>query len=181
MPIVTSHNCGYTVTVDRSRNIATIERGSREVRVVDAVAVNQVVERVRTVEVSSPGPQGTAGTPGGTAEARIASEVLGGHRIVRSTSATGAGYADPFNPQHGDDTLGLTLGAAALDAEVQVQRIGPVTHDGWAWTPGEPVFLGAAGVPTQVPPGGAFEQVIGYAESATTLNLRIEPPVYAED
>jgi hypothetical protein len=88
------------------------------------------------------------------------------------------GYASSDNPDHGDDTQGMTLGAATSGATVNVQRVGSVTHSGWAWTPGEPVFLGTSGLPTQTPPSDGFVQVIGHAEAADTLFLSIEPPIY---
>lgn len=186
------------VTVDRTNTVSVTRNAPNLTTVVETSAVTAIsnpepvvteVERgdagVDLVYAGQQGPrgaQGVAGPEGGTSETRVAAAVLGGHRLVRSVSASEVGYADPSDPTHGDDTLGLTLGAAAAGADVQVQRTGQVVHAGWAWTPGEPVFLGPAGVPTQSPAAeAAFEQVIGYAEDATTLNLRIEPPVYAED
>lgn len=128
------------------------------------------------------GPQGPQGLEGGASEQRTASEDLGGHRIVRSTGNDTVGYASSANAAHGDDTQGMTTGAAASGASVDVQRIGSVVFSGWNWTQGEPVYLGAAGVPTQTPPspenGDAFSQVIGHAEAPTVIFLSIETPIY---
>lgn len=139
-----------------------------------------VVQDVIAVEVAQPG--GANPTSGGPTETRTASETLGGHRLVRSTGAGAAGYVSSDNPLHGDDTIGLTLGAADAGAAVTVQREGPVTFSGWNWIPGEPVFAARGGLLTQTPPsaeaGDVFGQVAGHAESATTLFLQLAPPVY---
>ncbi len=111
---------------------------------------------------------------------RTAGAVLGGHRIVRSTGALTVDYASSDDILHGDDTLGMTTGAADMGANVTVQRIGPLSFDGWAWTAGEPVFLGLNGLPTQTPPESGFIQVIGHAENATTLYLQLQAPIYYE-
>lgn len=160
MPQIIDNGTANTVVVERVRNVSA------------------TVRSVSTVQVASPGPQGTPGAAGGTYETRTASETLGGHRIVRSTGADTVGYASSDNPDHGDDTQGMTMGAATSGATVNVQRVGSVTHSGWAWTPGEPVFLGTNGLPTQTPPSDGFVQVIGHAEAADTLFLSIEPPIY---
>jgi hypothetical protein len=181
MPVVVASNSSHTVVVNRDRNIGSVTASSTVVRVPDAGAsLGAVTESATAVNVSSPGPQGPAGTPGGTADARIADGALGGHRIVRSTGADTVGYASNADSTHGDDTVGMTLGAAADGGTIDVQRSGSVTFNGWAWTPGEPVFLGADGGVTQVVPdaSAAFIQIIGHAESATVLNLHIEPPFY---
>lgn len=143
------------------------------------VVVNDQSQRIVTTGQQGPrGVQGVPGPAGGVSELRTASEGLGGHRIVRSTGAGTVGYASSDNADHGDDTLGMTIGAATSGATVNVQRVGPVTHSGWAWTPGEPVFLGTNGLPTQTPPSDGFVQVIGHAEAADTLFLSVEPPIY---
>lgn len=180
MAVVTTTRSTSTVVVDRARTAAIVQNRPQAASVPDQRTAATVDRRPAVVGVSSPGVQGRAGQDGGTTEARIAATDLGGHRIVRSTSGTAVGYADCTNAAHGDDTLGMTIGAALAGDAVQVQARGPVSFNGWAWTPGEPVFLGASGQPTQAPPAGAFEQVIGYAEDATTIHLRIAQPIYED-
>lgn len=145
-----------------------------------AVVVSSASQRVLATggQQGVQGVQGLPGPAGGVSELRVASEDLGGHRIVRSTGAGTAGYASSDNALHGDDTLGMTLGAVVSGGTVSVLRVGPVTHAGWAWAAGEPVFLGTNGVPTQTTPVVGFSQIIGHAEDATTLFLSIEQPVY---
>lgn len=178
MPVLTANQGGFTVQVERARTVSVQRDIVAAAQVADQAAVNTVSQSVATVQVGSVGPQGPAGTPGGSSELRVADTVLSGHRIVRSVDADRVGYASTDNPAHGDDTLGLTLGAADAGAAVNVQRAGPVDFNGWAWTPGEPVLLGRDGQLTQSPAADdAFVQVVGYAESATTLYLDIQPSI----
>lgn len=143
----------------------------------------------QTVGLTGPsgpsGEQGPAGPPGAPANSvlsRIASEALGGHRMVRSTGLGTVGYASNDNPLHGDDTQGMTIGSALLGANVNIQTEGSIIFAGWAWAVGEPIFLDTNGLPTQTVPsdllGAQFIQVIGHAEAANTLYLNIEPPIY---
>lgn len=153
-----------------------------------------VVERTeqlsRTVEVITAGPQGPEGPvgppgpAGGNVIALPAATALGGHRVVRSVGDGMCGYASADNPLHGDDVLGVTLGAVVAGANTNVQVAGEIVEPSWTWTPQEPVFLGANGLLTQTPPTdptAAFVLVIGFAASPTRLMLRIEAPIYFED
>lgn len=136
------------------------------------------------LDIITPGPPGPPAEPY-QPEQLVASETLGGHRLVRSHGSNAVGYANASDPTHGDDTRGLTLGAAVLGDLVTVQRAGPVTFSGWTWMPGAVVFHGIDSQPTQNAPtqaaGYAFAQAIGHATAADALYLSIEPPLYFED
>lgn len=114
------------------------------------------------------GPPGPAGPVGGLAT-RIAGEALGGHRAV-TIGVDGRAYlASPVEPQ-AMAVFGVTTGAAASGAPVEICCAGEVTEPSWTWTPG-PVWLGANGTLTQVVPiTGALVQV-GTAGGATGLNI----------
>lgn len=177
--VVVSSNRGHTVVVNQQRTAATVKPGTVAVRIPDqGTAVGVVRQQTRTVAVAAPGPQGPAGPAGGAVIERTANAALGGHRVVRSIGVALVDYASSDNPVHGDDTLGLTITAAQAGASVDVLRNGAVTFNGWAWSAGEPVFLAVNGGLTQVPPSEGFVQVIGHAESPTTLFLDIQPPMY---
>jgi len=113
---------------------------------------------------------------------RRAAGPLGGHRVVRSAGVDLVEYASAANPEHGDDTLGITTGAAGDGLEVVVRTRGPIRFDGWNWTPLEPLYLALDGAMTQTPPepanGAAFVQVVGHAESSTTVFLSPQQPIY---
>src|SRR5690606_16691988 len=132
--------------VDRARTAAIEQHRPEAATVAERRTASSVGRRSDTIAVSSPGVQGKPGQDGGTATQRIAATDLGGRRVVRSTSATHVGYADCTESTHGDDTLGMTVGAAVQGASVQVAARGSIQFNGWSWTPGEPVFLGANGL-----------------------------------
>lgn len=182
MAVVTSNARSTTVMVSSDRVLQIAERRPEAVLTPDRRTLSWLVDNARTVAATAPGVQGPRGAEGGTSAPRIAAQALGGHRLVRSIDAERVDYVSSDNPAHGDDTLGLTLGAAAAGAPIEVQAAGPVTFNGWAWTPGEPVFAGRDGLVTQVAPdpdaGDQFCQPIGHAETATTLLLRLQGPTY---
>lgn len=127
------------------------------------------------------GPEGPVGPAGGDVIVLPAVSDLGGHRVVRSIVGF-VGYADAYDADHGDDVLGVTLGAAVTGEDVQVQVAGVITEPSWAFTPGEPVFAGADGIPTQSPPtDAAFLLVIGFAVTASSMRVRIESPIYTDN
>lgn len=187
MPVISADaSSPRVVVVNKTAAVGSVSSVNSAIKIPDqGAAVGRTTDSVSIVNVSSPGPQGAPGLAGGSSLPRVASSVLGGHRLVRSIDENSVAYADVTNPTHGDDTLGLTLGAAGVGEAVNVQRAGAVEFNGWNWEPGDLVFLGFNGLPTQVVPepvdGAAFLQPIGYAESPTVLHLSIDPPIYFED
>lgn len=179
MPVIVNSGSARTVVIDRAR-VATIAEKRPEVREVsDQRTTEAVARQTNIVSVGSPGPQGVPGPTGSSAYVRLAGPGgIGGHRLVRSIGSGAVGYVSASNVDHGDDTEGLSLNAAAEGADVTIQTAGPVAFAGWAWTPQQPVFAGDDGLLTQTPPTTGFVQIVGHAEDATTLFLRIESPVY---
>ena len=150
----------------------------------DSVLVEQVevVEVLAVAEQGPPGPPGEDGAPGSGGGASnvmeyVADGALGGHRIVRATAAGKVGYVDPSDPDQAHATLGLTTGAVADGALASVQFAGPITEPSWSWTPNLPVFVGAAGVPTQTPPSSGFHAPVGVAVSATSMVIQLKSPI----
>lgn len=156
----------------------------RESTVVATRADTAVVE-VGAVGVQGPkgpagndGAQGIPGPAGAANITKVLTEALGGHRLVRSAGGA-IGYVDPGDPSHGDDTLGITASAGAAGDTITVVTFGPVSFNGWAWTPDQPVFAAPNGLLTQTPDDtAAFVQVVGHAESPTTIFVSITPPIY---
>ncbi len=107
----------------------------------------------------------------------VADGALGGHRIVRATTAGKVGYVDPSDPDQAHAALGLTTGAVADGALASVQFAGPITEPSWAWTPNLPIFVGAAGIPTQSPPSSGFHATVGVAVSATSMVIQLKSPI----
>ena len=150
----------------------------------DSVLVEQVevVEVLAVAEQGPPGPPGEDGAPGaggGVSNVMeyVADGALGGHRIVRATTAGKVGYVDPSDPDQAHAALGLTTGAVADGALASVQFAGPITEPSWAWTPNLPIFVGAAGIPTQSPPSSGFHAPVGVAVSATSMVIQLKSPI----
>ncbi|HZX79867.1 MAG TPA: hypothetical protein VFE72_02800 [Lysobacter sp.] len=165
--------------------VATVRAQAVQIPDADAgTVIGKPTERVVKAVAAGPqgreGPQGVPGPSGLATVERIALATLGGHRVVRSANAAGAvDYADATDEAHGDDTLGVTTGAAEAGAPITVLTAGSIDHAGWAWLPGAPVFLGLNGLLTQAEaPDAAFEQVIGFAETPTRIAIQIQPAVY---
>ena len=178
MTVIVRRDNSHTVTVTRDRAVNVTVTTLQPVTGIDRRTASTVVVRPQVTNVAGIGAQGRPGTAGGSSERRTAATVLGGHRIVRSTGGDTVGYASTADPSHGDDTVGMTLGTAALGAPVEVQRVGVVDFNGWHFTPGEPVFLHEGGMVTQEPVTAGFVQIVGHAESPTRLYLDIQPPIY---
>lgn len=137
----------------------------------------EVIEILTAAEQGPPGPQGQPGQSGASYLTYIADGALGGQRVVRATTDGKVGYLDPSDPAQAHAAIGLTMGAAADGATVNVQFSGEMSEPGWAWTANQPVFAGANGVPTQTPPGSGFQAAIGVATSATAMVIQIKSPI----
>lgn len=125
--------------------------------------------------------QGLAGAPGpagGAGAEYTAAAALSGHQAIALDSAGQAIYASADNPAHALAVAGISLGAAALGDPITVVSAGLVEHSGWAWAPGELVYLGTGGALVQTEaPGAVFLQVLGQALSATRVLVALQPPI----
>ena len=111
---------------------------------------------------------------------RDTGEPLGGHRVVAADDAGHAIHADPSNVAHAGRILGMTTGAAGLGSQAEIVRAYEMEEPSWAWTLGSPVFLGAAGVLTQVvpeAPSATFSLIVGFPITPTRLYIHIREPI----
>lgn len=180
MAVIVQSGATNTVVVDRARTAAVTAQVVEAMRATDARQVIVVEDEQRSVSVGSPGPQGVPGAPGSGTLAQIAAVDIGGHRVVRSAGAGTVSYASNSEPLHGDDTIGMSANAAMAGQEVTVVMSGALAFNGWAWTPGKPVYLAADGLLTQTPDmdTAAFAQTIGHASDPQTVFVAVEPPIY---
>lgn len=112
---------------------------------------------------------------GGTLAQRTSAGALSALRVVYESSGTVATLDPVSGPV--DQLLGINVTAASeAGVTVSVQRDGTIDNNGWAWTQGL-VFLGADGTLTQTPPTTGWEVVVGFAPSATRLNIDFDEPV----
>lgn len=130
------------------------------------------------VEISSPGPQGPQGPPGNSGitdsllRSFTAGEDLSGHQIVirQADSTVITASNDTLTEVHGP--LWMTTGAASSGQPVEVLIFGNSQEPSWAWSPGQPIYLGLAGVMTQIPPsapGASFLVQIAYATGPDSI------------
>lgn len=127
-----------------------------------------------------PGPRGEKGEPGGTIIQRPAAIALSGHRMVMLDGQGSAIYASNADQTHANRIVGMTTHAADAGAPVAIAIYGELTEPTWNWETDKPVYLGADGFLTQVPPeapAAKFSVVVGFPISATTLFINIGIPI----
>jgi hypothetical protein len=84
-------------------------------------------------------------------------------------------YADSSDPSV--DFAGVSVGACASGRACTYRQIGPIEDSSWSFTPGDSVFVGTLGILTHTRPISGYSQRIGYATSATSILLLVEPSI----
>jgi hypothetical protein len=135
-----------------------------------------LVERREIGVILEEGRQGPAGPSGANSTTLTTAEAIGGHRLVTTDASGLAIYADSSDVSHAGRVVGLSTGAASLGGTVTVQYGGSLTDPSFSYTPGDILYVGTNGL-ISTTPGTAFSQVIGYAEAATTIFIRIHQPI----
>lgn len=149
------------------------------------MALEQLIVEVpgatQLLEVATQGPPGPQGPPGGSGAELVdytTGAAVSGHQVLAAQGTGAVVAASALLAAHLGAVAGISTGAAASGALVQVRASGLMQHAGWAFTPGLPVYLGDAGALVQaLPPLALFAQVVGYARSATLLQVSLQPPV----
>jgi len=141
--------------------------------------ITLVHEEVVILETAQQGPPGPAGAPGSAvALAYIAATPVSGHMALTLNAADEAIYADAATPTH-YAVVGVSTGAASAGAQVTALNSGSIEHSGWAFTVGQPVFLGLGGALTQsLPVGAVFSKVLGVAATPTRITLDFQPAIF---
>lgn len=129
------------------------------------------------LESAGQGPAGPVGPSGATTISLIANGAIGGHRLIAGDDMGRAEYGDRTDPTQIGRIVGMSLSAAADGQPVPIAIGGEISEPSWAWMPG-PLWLGTAGIPTQIPPSSGILQYIGSAITSTKIILRIELPIY---
>lgn len=102
---------------------------------------------------------------------------ISGHKAIAVKNDGLAYYADA-NTITTSGVLGISTNAALAGDIVRVQCSGALTHSGWSFVPGKPVFVSSNGSLTQNVSGSAYVSIIGTAISATTLIIEVQQTVY---
>ena len=117
-----------------------------------------------------------AASSGSTTKTYTAAENVGGHRLVLVQDG-GIAHCSPTNLVHMGRCIGMTLGAASAGNDTIVVYLGEITEPSWNWDTTKPVYLGAAGVPTQTVPTTGYSQIIGFPTAATKLYIDMREPI----
>lgn len=125
----------------------------------------EIVARVEALENAPPPPSQAFERPAGT--------TLSGHRLVTLDNSGNAVYADYLTQPF---VVGLSLNAATSGNTVNIALENTeVEHNGWSFTAGQALFLGANGAITATPPNTGFSAKIGQAVTPTKVFLRFNP------
>lgn len=173
--------CSPDITI--SQPLVQVEATSQVVEVVLERSVVEVSTETRQtlIEITcAPGAAGSGGSSdssGAVDQDVIAAQDLGGERVVRANDAGEAAYADSAQLTGSHRVLGLTLNATLTSGNVKVRSAGRHEFSGWAWDTTLPIFLGSNGALTQSPPTSGFILTIGFADTPTSIVVRIGRPV----
>lgn len=170
------------VIVDTVTEMIAVDDGSiAAVLTSTTETVVAVAESLMVIELASqgpPGPQGIQG-PSGAAAVYLAATDLSGHIVVTLDEQGHALTADPTVAAHGNSVVGISKNAAVAGSAIEIATADTLTHAGWTFTPGLPVFAGLAGAVTQNPPVAAWQKAIGVARTATTIVIALQPAIFS--
>jgi hypothetical protein len=105
-----------------------------------------------------------------------AAETIHGHRAVRIL-ADGVHHASCDDISHAPGVLGIAANSASPGDQVRVRVAGLLAEPTWDWMPGLPVYVGIAGLLSQMPPSSGFIREIGLAISPTSIVIRPMIPI----
>lgn len=86
------------------------------------------------------------------ATTKTAAVPVGGLRVVTVDDSGELVYASADNPDHIERPMWITKGAIAGGASGLVIAFGEIEEPGWAWTPGESLYLALTGFMSHIPP-----------------------------
>lgn len=156
--------------------VVTTARPSQTITITSAQPRPPIV--VATSRQGPPGPPGPPGEAGDGTFSVTADVPLGGHRLVATDGMGGIDYAGCDVQGDLPAVLGMTTHAAEAGEVVALRRVGEIEESSWTWTPGQPVYLGLDGVPTQsLPPEAVFGLIVGIPTSPTKLFMAPREPV----
>lgn len=159
---------GSLITLNGSNHQTLVEKKQQTVTVLD------FAHRGQKGDTGLPGPSGAVSFQ------YLAQTALGGHRIVMLNNLGKVEYAFNDNFAHLDRIIGMTIGAASLDALTNVLNIGELSEPSWSWVLNLPIYLGVNGLMTQVEPvfpGSLFSVIVGFPITANTIFINIGFPI----
>jgi hypothetical protein len=119
----------------------------------------------------TPGPAGTS--TGNASIDMVAAVPIGGQRAV----SVGGIYADQNTSP---EVVGISTAAYGVGQLMALRDSGLLSEPSWNWTPNQPIYLGTAGLLSQVAPTSGYVVHIGIATSAVQIRIAIQPPEFLE-
>ena len=107
---------------------------------------------------------------------RPAAAALSGQRVVWLDGGA-AQYVDQSDADQVSAAAGITDHAAAEGDGVRIVTSGPIAHDGWTWTPGQPLYVTGTGQLSHTAPATGAVRQIAVAETATQILVQLQPDI----
>lgn len=140
------------------------------------IAVQQTRSPITVAQVGVQGPQGGDAS----LHTGIASAPVSALQVLKYASGTEMAVASNTVAADRNLIAGISIMSAAGGAPVTIKSSGIIEDPSFNFTPGLPIFLGAAGALTQAPPtspSAAFIIRLGSAVSAAVMSVQIDQPV----
>lgn len=113
------------------------------------------------------GPQGPAGA--GSVTSRRASSNVPLWAAVVASEANRCIPADPSNPEHRGQVIGVTAYGGMTGAQVSIQSVGDLLGPVASFSEGTPLFVGTNGSLTPTPPTSGWSQIVATAVSSSQV------------
>lgn len=135
------------------------------------------------------GPQGRSGRDGaqgpagaGAVTSREASANVPLWSAVVVSDANRCIPADPSNPAHRGQVIGVTAYGGMTGAQVEIQSVGDLLGPVADFAEGTPLFVGAGGILTPTPPTSGWRQIVATAVSSSQIVVALgEARVIADE
>lgn len=122
------------------------------------------------VTMTSTGPRGATGAPGGSSVTYPAGEALAAGRVVIIEGGE-AFYFQPSDATHQGRAYGVTLAAAALGANVEIQIGGEVEHAAFTFGADAALYVYDNGIIVDTAPNTTIIQGAGVAAAAGKMKI----------
>lgn len=146
----------------------------------------------RGADSTVPGPEGPEGRPGrdgtqgpagaGAVTSREASANVPLWSAVVVSDANRCVPADPSNPAHRGQVIGVTAYGGMIGSQVEVQSVGDLLGPVADFAEGTPLFVGAGGILTPIAPTSGWRQNVATAVSSSQIVVALgEARVVADE
>ena len=133
-----------------------------------------------------PGPEGRQGPAGpagaGAVSSRQADTSAPLWSAVVASDANRCIPADPSNPAHRGQVIGVTAYGGMAGGQVEIQSVGDLLGPVASFTEGSALFVGVGGILTSTPPASGWRQIVATAVSSNQVVVALgEARVVADE